>query len=254
MIDSHAHLNNEQFDDDFDDVLERAWTAGLTGIINIGFDLPSSKTVLAMAEREDRLYAVVGVHPHDADTLSSDALEELRNLAGHPKVCAIGETGLDYYYQYSSKEVQKQVFQTHLDLARELEKPAVIHSRDAAADTMEIIAANDDVPCVLHCYSGSLEMAKRYLEMGHYISFGGPVTFKNASRLRQVASGVPLGRMLIETDCPFLAPVPYRGKRNEPAYVGQVAEKVAELHNVSSEEVREITADNTKRIFDLVSG
>ncbi len=251
MFDSHAHLNDEQFAMDLPDVLRRADEVGIEGIINIGFDLASSQRAVALAEEHAKLYAVVGVHPHDAVTMDADVCRQLETMAAHPKVVALGETGLDYYYDHSPRDTQAAVFREHFQLARELGKPLVIHSRDAAADTMAVIQDNADVACVLHCYSGSLEMAEQYLALGHVISFAGPITFKNASRVRKVAAGVPLERTLIETDCPYLAPVPYRGKRNEPSYVLKVAEQLAELHNVSLDEVIRQTTANTKTFFGI---
>lgn len=251
MFDSHAHLNDEQFAMDLPDVLRRADEVGMEGIINIGFDLASSQRAVALAEEHAKLYAVVGVHPHDAVTLDADVRRQLETMAAHPKVVALGETGLDYYYDHSPRETQLAVFREHFQLARTLGKPLVIHSRDAAADTMAVIQDNADVACVLHCYSGSLEMAEQYLTLGHVISFAGPITFKNASRVRKVAAGVPLERTLIETDCPYLAPVPYRGKRNEPSYVLKVAEQLAELHNVPLDEVIRQTTANTKTFFGI---
>ncbi len=251
MFDSHAHLNDEQFQDDLADVLQRAKAAGVQGIINIGYDLESSRRAVQLAEQNEALYAVIGVHPHDAKTMEAEVRSQLEMLGQHPKVVAVGETGLDYYYDHSPRETQKSVFKEHFDLARQLNKPVVIHSRDAAADTFAIVEENSDVRCVLHCYSGSLEMAEKYLELGHVISFAGPITFKNASRLRSVAAGVPMERTLIETDCPYLAPVPYRGQRNEPSYVPKVAEQLAELHGITVEEVHRTTAANTRHFFAI---
>jgi len=196
-------------------------------------------------------YATVGFHPHSAKLFNEAGYDELITLAQQPKVVAIGEIGLDYYYDNSPREQQKYAFRRQMALAKELDLPVVIHSRDATKDTIDIIKEFPDVRCLLHCYSGSLETAREYLAMGHYISIAGPVTFKNASRLQEVAKNIPLDRLLIETDCPYLAPVPMRGKQNEPAYVKYVAEKLAELQHVSFEELVKQTMENTIKFFAL---
>ena len=251
MFDSHAHLNDEKFNEDLEAVVRRAHEAGVEGIVNVGYDLSSSQKAVALAEEHENMYAVIGVHPHDAESFSEHSKERLVELAKHAKVVAIGETGLDYYYDNSPREVQRKVFQEHYDLARQLGKPVVIHSRDAAADTMEIVEANKGVPSLLHCYSGSLEMAQQYVAMGHYLSFAGPITFKNANRLRKVAAGVPLDKVMVETDCPYLAPIPYRGKRNEPSFVIHVAQELADLHGVDIGKIKAITRANTMRFFGI---
>ncbi|MGI6159107.1 TatD family hydrolase [Candidatus Darwinibacter acetoxidans] len=251
MIDSHAHLNDPRFQDDVAEVVERARQAGVEAIINVGYDLPSSQSAVELAERFEGLWAVVGLHPHDAKLWSDELELGLRELVKHDKVLAIGEAGLDYYYDNSPRDEQRAVFRRQLALAQELNLPLVIHSREAAQDTLEILGEYTEVPCLLHCYSGSLEMAKIYAEMGHYFSFGGPITFQNANRLRQVVAGLPLERILLETDCPYLTPHPHRGKRNEPAYLVFVAEKLAEIHDVAVEEVIKITEANTRKFFRM---
>ncbi len=251
MIDSHAHLNDQRFKAILPDVLARAKTAGLEGIINIGSDLPSSYSAVALAEEYDWLHAVVGIHPHEAESVTAEIMVELEQLAKDKIVVGIGETGLDYYYDNSPRDQQQKVFRAHLDLASRLDLPVVIHSRDATQDTLNILKEHPDNRCLLHCYSGSLETAKIYLDLGYYISFAGPITFKNAHKLRTVAANIPLDRLMIETDCPYLAPEPHRGKTNEPAWVLHVAEKIAELHGVSVEEVKAITMENTRTFFNL---
>ncbi len=251
MIDSHAHLNDERFNEDLAEVVERAWQSGLTGIINVGYDIPSSYRALRLARENPQMHAVVGVHPHDANDVDEAALAVIQELAQEPKVVAIGETGLDYFYDHSPRDVQRSAFRLHLSLARRLDLPVVIHSRDAVADTLTIVKEYPDVRCLLHCYSGSLETAKQYVALGHFLSFAGPISFKNANRLQEVAQALPLEHVLIETDSPYLAPVPKRGKRNEPAYVLHVAQKLAELHAVSLETVMEITRKNTCSFFGI---
>lgn len=254
MIDSHAHLNDKKFSLDLEEVLARARLAGVKAVINVGYDLESSKRAVELAEEHLDLYAVVGVHPHDAQTCTPAILDHIRQLLEHPKVVAIGETGLDYYYDNSPREIQRAVFRDHLSLAREVKKPVVIHSREAAQDTLQIVQDYPDVSCLLHCYSGSWEMAQEYKKLGHYFSFGGPITFSNAHKLRAVAAKIPLERVMLETDCPYLTPHPHRGKRNEPAYLVHTAEKLASIHGVDVEDVVSITEDNTRRFFAMNEG
>ena len=254
MIDSHAHLNDEKFAVDLEDVLDRARSAGIKAIINVGYDLESSKRAVELGDKYPDLYAVVGIHPHDAQTCTPETLDHIQHLLNHSKVVAIGETGLDYYYDNSPREIQRAVFRQHLSLAREVGKPVVIHSREAAQDTLQIVKDYPDVPCLLHCYSGSWEMAQEYEKLGHYFSFGGPITFSNADKLRGVVEKIPLKRVMLETDCPYLTPHPHRGKRNEPAYLIHIAEKLASIHGVSFDDVVSMTEDNTRRFFGLIEG
>lgn len=252
LIDSHAHLNDRRFTSDAAEVIRRAAGAGVKTIINIGYDLPSSEAAVELAEKHSGLWAVVGVHPHDAKTWTPEIRARLKELAQHPKVVALGEMGLDYHYDNSPRDQQREVFREQLALARETGLNAVIHSREATQDTVEIIKENSDVACLLHCYSGSWETAQIYAEMGHYFSFGGPITFKNATRLREVVARMPLDRVLLETDCPYLTPHPHRGKRNEPVYLTYVAEKLGEIHGRTIEEIAHLTVENTKRFFPLL--
>lgn len=251
MIDSHAHLNDGRFADDHQQVIQRAREAGVEGIINVGYDLPSSQRAIDLAASYPELFATVGFHPHSAKFFSEESYGDLVSLAQQMKVVAVGEIGLDYYYDNSPREQQQYAFRRQMELAEELNLPVVIHSREATQDTLQIIQEFPNVRCLLHCYSGSLETAEQYLAMGHYISIAGPVTFKNAARLQNVARNIPLERLLIETDCPYLAPEPMRGKRNEPAYVQFVAKKIAELHQVPLAEVIEHTKANTIQFFGL---
>lgn len=251
LIDSHAHLNDPRFASDVAEVISRANEAGVAGIINVGYDLRSSREAIRLAEDFGGLWAVVGLHPHDAKHWTDEVRSSLKELAKHPKVLAIGEAGLDYHYDNSPRDQQRHAFREQLRLAQEVNLPLVIHSREATQDTVEILREFPEVPCLLHCYSGSLETAKIYGEMGHYFSFGGPITFKNAIKLRKVVAAIPLERILLETDCPYLTPHPHRGKRNEPAHLVLVAEKLAEIHGCTVEEVMHQTVENTRQFFRI---
>ncbi|NMB00309.1 MAG: TatD family hydrolase [Firmicutes bacterium] len=251
LIDSHAHLNDPRFSDDLPEVVARAKDAGVRTIINVGYDLTSSLTAIELAEKFSGLWAVVGLHPHDAKHWTDELRQSLKELAKHPKVVAIGEAGLDYHYDNSPRDTQRAVFREQLALAAEVNLPVVIHSREATQDTLDILGEYPHVPCLLHCYSGSLETAAVYKQMGHYFSFGGPITFQNANKLRKVVAGIPLERILLETDCPYLTPHPHRGKRNEPAYLPLVAEKLAEVYECTLDEVMQKTVENTRLFFRL---
>ncbi len=253
LIDSHVHLMDKKLIKDFTQVVERARANGVTGMVNIGYDLDSSKEGVVQAEKEAGLYAVVGIHPHDALTCTPGALKALEELAAHPKVVAIGEIGLDYYRDLSPRDVQKKAFIDQLNLAQKLKKPVVIHDRDAHQDVMDILKAENvaRIGGVMHCYSGSWEMAREAMKMNMYISIAGPVTFGNARRLQDIAKLIPLNRLLIETDCPYLTPEPHRGKRNEPAYVLEVAKKIAELKGITLATLAMATTENTKDLFGL---
>lgn len=252
LIDSHAHLNNERFDADRDEVIGRCGEE-LTALLNVGYDLASSQSSLALAEAYPFIYAAVGIHPHDAQETAQDYLEQLKIMAEQPKVVAIGEIGLDYYYDLSPREVQQSVFREQLRLAKELNLPFIIHNRDAHGDIMNILRQEAPYPSggVMHCFSASWEVAQECLKLGLYISLAGPVTFANAGKLKEIAGKIPLERLLVETDCPYLTPVPHRGKRNEPTYVRFVAQHVAALRGLAVEELANITAENTIRLFKL---
>lgn len=247
LFDSHAHLNAEQFDDDREEVLHRAREMGVSRILNIGYNRETIPSSLQLAEKYDYIYSTVGWHPQDAKDYHEADYEWLKSLAGHPKVVAIGEIGLDYYWDTSPKEVQDQVFREQIRLAKEVNLPIIIHDRDAHEDVLKILKEEKawEVGGIMHAFSGSLEMAKACIEMNFYISFGGPLTFKNARRPKEVAQGIPLERILIETDSPYLTPHPYRGKRNESGYVRYIAEVLAELRGVTFEEIADITFRNT---------
>lgn len=253
FFDSHAHLDDLKYNNDRHEMLLRAKDAGVSRIINVGYDIPSSKRSVDLAEAYDFIYAAVGVHPHDAADAGDNALDKLRELAGNPKVVAIGEIGLDYYRDLSPRDIQKQMFRNQIRLAAELGKPIIVHDRDAHGDVMAVLKEENaqEIGGVLHCFSGSVEMARECLKMGFYISIAGPVTFHNASKLQEVAAQVPLNRLLIETDSPYLTPEPFRGKRNESAYVVKVAEKIAALKNIPVEELAKAATDNTKRLFGI---
>ena len=258
FIDSHAHIDGPEYDVDRDEVIERARAAGVSTILNIGTGDPHSGSLeraVAVADKYEGVYAAVGVHPHDAKLFDEYAAERIRKLIRQsPRVIALGEIGLDFHYDHSPRDVQRSVFVKQLRMAREEEVPVIIHSRSADDETVEILRAEwSDVGClgIMHCFGGTPQMAESVLELGFFISFAGNVTFKNAEGLRDAARIVPLDRLLIETDCPYLTPVPFRGRRNEPAHVVEVARCLAELHGIEIEEIGRITTKNFVRSFGL---
>ncbi len=260
LVDTHAHLDFRQFDSDRQAVVERARAAGVTAIVNVGADLDSSQRAVQLAGEHDMIYAAVGMHPHEAKQLDGATLAELRELARHPKVVAVGEIGLDFYRDRSPRDMQRRAFRAQLAWAAKLGKPVVIHDRDAHDEIMEILdewaagLATSSLAGragVLHTFSGNLSMAQRAMAMGFYISISGPVTYKNARQLPEIVRALPLDRLLVETDCPFLTPHPHRGKRNEPAYVRLVAEQIAALKGIPFDDLAEATTANARRLFDL---
>ncbi|QQK78521.1 TatD family hydrolase [Salicibibacter cibi] len=253
LFDTHVHLNVEQFDEDKEAVIDRARETGVTMMNVVGFDRETIKGAIDLAETYPFIYATVGWHPVDAVDMASEDLDWIESLASHNKVVAIGETGLDYHWDKSPVSIQKDVFRKQIALAKNVNLPLVIHARESQEDIAEIMEEEGLGPAggIMHCYSGDVETAKRFLALGFHLSFGGPVTFKNAQMPKDVAKEVPLDRLLIETDCPFLAPHPYRGKRNEPAYVVKVAEKLSELHGLTSEQLAGITMTNAKALFNI---
>ena len=250
IFDSHAHYNDEQFDIDRDSLLASLPEAGIVGIINCGTDVESSLLSIEMAEKYPFIYAACGYHPESALDFTDDNLLEIENMLSQSKCIAVGEIGLEYHYDFVPKDVQKYVFEKHLELAVKYDMPVIVHDREAHADTMELLKKYNPKG-VLHCYSGSAEMAKEVLKMGMYIGLGGAVTFKNAVKPVEVAEMIPLDRLLLETDCPYMAPVPMRGKRNNSAYIEYVAEKIADIRGISSQELLCITAENTKKLFNI---
>lgn len=251
LIDTHAHLNDNRFAHDVSEVIDRARQAGVKAIINVGYDLVSSGEAVSMASTYDFLFAAVGIHPHEASQVNEEAYQELERLAAGKHVVAIGEIGLDYYYNHSPHHVQQDVFRKQINLAKHLSLPVIIHDRDAHDDVLVILQEEGarEIGGVMHCFSGDTELARHCLDLGFYISLAGPVTFKNSQALAEVARFVPDDRLLFETDAPYLAPVPYRGRRNEPAYVRSVAEKVAELRGATVDNLSEQVLENAKRLF-----
>ena len=250
-FDSHAHLDDKCFQPDFDAILARMRENGVTGMMNIGCDLPSSERSVALAERYDWIWAAVGSHPDDADHVDEARIERYRALCQSPRVRAIGEIGLDYHYEDVPREVQKRAFRMQMALARELSLPVVVHEREAHEDGLRIVDEFPEVKGVFHCYSGSLEMAKELVRRGWYIGFTGVITFKNARKAVEVAEKIPLDRILIETDCPYMAPEPFRGCRNDPSLVPFVAKKIAELRGLTPEAVAEATTRSAHALFRL---
>ena len=252
FVDTHAHLYDERYDDDRAEMIARAVEAGVTQIISMGDTMAASAQVVADAEQYPTLYAAVGVHPESACVLTDAERAQLLTWAKHPKVVAIGEIGLDYYWEKDPKAraLQRELFVTQLNLARAAGLPVCIHDREAHGDTLAILqAVGRDLTGVLHCYSGSLETARELWKLGYYIGIDGPLTFKNAGKLPAIVREAPQDKLLIETDSPYLAPVPKRGKRNEPAYVVHVAAKIAELRGESVEEVARYTTENARRLY-----
>lgn len=253
IIDSHCHLDDRRFEPDREAVLERAREVGIEAVMTIGTGEgpPRFDAAIRLADRYERVYATVGVHPHDAAKADGEALPRLEELSSHPKVLAIGEMGLDYYYDNSPREAQRAVFQAQLALARRLRKPVIIHTRDAWDETFAILAdhwAPSGLPGIMHCFSGGPAEAERALAMGFYVSFSGIVTYPKAPDVQEAAQRVPADRILVETDAPYLAPVPHRGKRNEPALVVETAKKLAELRGQSFEEIAAVTTANFRRV------
>ncbi|MCG2813670.1 MAG: YchF/TatD family DNA exonuclease, partial [Thermodesulfovibrionales bacterium] len=278
LLDTHCHLEMAEFDEDRDAVIQRAKEAGIDAVITVGSDLKGNIGSLRLSEKYDFIYSSVGIHPHDAKDFTEEIYNKIRTWATEyriqksspplppfskggrggitnseliSKVVAIGETGLDYHYDNSPRDIQKEVFKRHLLLAKELELPVIIHSREAKKDTLEILGDSGINRGVLHCFSGDMDMAEKAMEMGLYISIAGPVTFKNAKKLRETAEAIPDDYLLIETDAPYLTPEPFRGRRNEPAFLVNTAEKIAEMRRVSLEDIARITTLNAKRLFRI---
>ena len=252
LVDTHAHLQWASFNKDREKVIDHAREAGVERIVDIGFDINGSREAVKLAKKHAGIYATVGIHPHNASRLNGFALDELKRLAENPKVVAIGEIGLDYYRNLSPREAQKKAFETQLSLAKELELPVVIHNREAHVDTLRTLSKfKGRIKVIMHCFSGSREMAEEYVKSGFYVSFAGPISFPNSHELHKVAERVDLSKILLETDSPWLAPQNMRGRRNEPAFLPFIAEKMAELKGISIDELAEATTENANEAFQL---
>lgn len=253
IFDTHAHYDDDAFDEDRDTLLGEIFSSGICCITDVGASVKSSKSAVALSKKCPQIYAAVGVHPDSTADMTEEDIETLRSLAQEKKVVAIGEIGLDYYWDNSPREVQKKWFERQLELAREVDLPVIIHSREAAKDTMDIMreAAKAGNTGVIHCYSYAAPMAKEYISMGFFIGIGGVLTFKNARVIKEVASEIPLSSIVLETDSPYLAPVPYRGKRNNSMYLKEVVKQLAQIKQVSEETVITTTLANAKRLYRL---
>ncbi len=259
LIDTHCHLNFHQYSDDLDAIISRAQEAGVNRVIIPAVDIQTSHEAITLANKYTGIYVAVGVHPNSTVDFDDKTLQEIEKLSNHPKVIAIGEIGLDYYWDKSPKDTQHRAFQAQLDLASTLELPVIIHNREASEDTINILEAwaetlpdsLKDRAGVLHSVSAPADIAQRAVESGFYLGFTGPITFKKAEELRQVARQTPTNRILAETDGPFLTPHPYRGKRNEPAYIPYIVERLASLHQITSEDIGRTTTENAERLFHL---
>ncbi|MCL2628846.1 MAG: TatD family hydrolase [Oscillospiraceae bacterium] len=257
-FDTHAHYNDKRYNDDREQLMEELAAAGVTHILNASYSLSSAKYSLGLAENFSpagnypSIYVSIGVHPHDAKTMNDNTVAELEKLLSHPKAVAVGEIGLDYYYDHSPRDVQQKRFVEQLALARRVKLPVVIHMRDATEDTLRIMNDFKDLSCVFHCFPGSWETAEIILDMGWYLSFTGVVTFKNARRALEVIEKMPEDRLLLETDCPYMSPEPFRGKRNSSLYLPYIAAKIAEVRGVATEDIANLTMENGKRFFGIV--
>lgn len=250
IFDSHAHYTDNAFDTDRESMLGSLKESGVCGVINCATDILSSISSLELASQYDFIFAACGIHPENVDCIREDYLQSLKQLAENPKCVAIGEIGLDYHWRQDNKQLQKEIFESQISLSNELSLPVIVHDRDAHGDTLEILKKHKPRG-VLHCFSGSVETAAEILKLGMYIGFGGALTFKNARRSVDVAQFLPLERILLETDCPYMAPVPMRGKRNNSAYITFVAEKLAEIKGVSAQEILTATRKNAENLFKL---
>lgn len=253
FIDSHAHLDDERFDEDRDNLINELWENDIEAVLNPGADKETSKKAVALAQKYPFIYAAVGCHPHDSKFVNDETMDMFKNLAKDKKVVGIGEIGLDYYYDNSDRVIQRKWFREQIRLAKELDLPYIVHDRDAHEDVFNIMKEElySGTRGVLHCYSSSVEMAREFVKLGFYISLGGPVTFKKAKTPKLVAREVPLDKLLIETDCPYLTPEPFRGKRNEPKYVKLVAEEIARIKEVDVSVIAENTKENFKKLFEI---
>lgn len=255
LVDSHAHIQGSEFAADLHDVIDRANAAGVEQIVVVGGagELSSNEAAIAVARSFSGLFATVGMHPHDAKDVSEEDFRRLKDLTADPKVVAVGETGLDFYYDHSPRNLQMEIFIRFIHMARETSLPLVVHNRDAHGEVADLVRSEGrgDLRGVIHCFTGDYEAAKTFLDLGFYISFTGIITFKNAEPLREVVRKLPLDRVLVETDAPYLAPVPHRGKRNEPSFVRFVAETVAQIKGLKLEEVAQATTRNAQELFAI---
>ena len=251
LFDTHAHLNDPAFDADREEILKNLPGEGIGYVMNAGCSLASSRDIIAMAERYPYLYASVGSHPDSCDEVNEEVLEEFRKLCRHEKVKAIGEIGLDYHYEDIPRQIQKKAFRMQMELAGEVDLPVIVHERDAHEDGMKIVKEFPQVKGVFHCFSGAKEMAQWLVKRDWMVGFTGVLTFKNARKAIEAAQAIPIENIVIETDCPFMAPEPYRGKRNYPGYLGRMADKLAEIKGLTREEVEHITTQNAKRLYRI---
>ena len=252
LVDTHAHIDEEGFAADFDEMLARAYANDVKYVVNIGANMDESRVSIELADKYDAIYATVGVHPHDVEEVDDKALDQLAAWCEHDKVVAVGEIGLDYFRSQTSKEMQARAFAAQLDVARQMHMPVSIHDRDAHGDVMRMLKnEGKGINGILHCFSGSWEMAKELIKMDYYIAIGGAVTFKNAAKLPEIAANIPLEYLLLETDCPYLAPHPHRGTRNEPANIRLIAEFIANIRGITLEELAAATTANAARIMRM---
>ena len=251
FFDTHAHYDDRRFDDDRDELLGSMLDGGISLILNSASSLRSSKFCLKLADMYSFVYASVGVHPHDSKSMTDETVSELERLLAHPKAMAVGEMGLDFHHNFSPQDVQKRRFREQMELARHVNKPVIIHEREALRDTLDIIKDFCDLSGVFHCFSGSWETAKIILDMGWYLSFTGVITFQNARRALEVLEKMPADRIMLETDCPYLSPEPKRGRRNSSLFLPYIAEKVAQVRNITTEEVAALTKENGMRFFGI---
>ena len=254
IIDTHAHYDDSAFDEDRDEVLKSLKASGVEYVVNVGASLKSCHTTAALAEKYPFVYAAVGVHPDEVGELSEEGMAWLREAAKLPKTVAIGEIGLDYYWDKEERDVQKEWFARQMELAKEVGLPIIVHSREAAADTLDVMKAQKawEIPGVIHCFGYSTQMAKEYLDWGYFLGIGGVVTFKNARKIKEVVEYMPLSQLLLETDCPYLAPAPFRGKRNTSAYIPLIIEAIADIKKVSTKEVEQTAYENARRFYKKI--
>ncbi|MCF7926632.1 MAG: TatD family hydrolase [Candidatus Izimaplasma sp.] len=251
LIDTHTHINSDKFNDNYKEIIDRALNQDVKKMLVVGFDKSTNKRAIELAEKHDFLYATVGFHPTIASDIKEKDFEMLRQQLAHEKVVGVGECGLDFYWHKDNKETQITLFKQHIALSKEFNKPLIIHMRDASEATYNTLSEYEALSGVMHCYGGSVEMASMFLDLGLYISLGGPVTFKNAKTPKEVAKIIPLDKLLIETDSPYLSPHPFRGKTNEPARVKLIAEKIAELKDMSFKNISKHTTANATKLFNL---